>query len=101
MAEETPVKYEVLADKFKKKHNKIKAVLETELVGSCEETRSHGIKLSGDTRPRPGVNMVDLSHRGGKLEFSFGINTAGLTCRHDKDKDKIYPTSSKRWRTKQ
>ncbi|KAK1645940.1 hypothetical protein QYE76_063745 [Lolium multiflorum] len=101
MAESTPVKYEDLADKLKKRHNKVKAVLGTELVGSCGETCLHGIKLNGDTRPQPGVNMVDLRHCGGKLEFSSGINTAGLTCRRDKDKGKIYPTSSKRWRIKQ
>ncbi|KAK1615064.1 hypothetical protein QYE76_020581 [Lolium multiflorum] len=63
-----------------------KAVLETELVGSCEKTRSHGIKLNGDTRPLPDVNMVDLSHRIRKPGFSFGVNMAGLASRHDKDK---------------
>ncbi|KAK1646387.1 hypothetical protein QYE76_064192 [Lolium multiflorum] len=68
MAESTPVKYEDLADKLKKKHNKVKAVLGTELVGSCEKTRSHGIKLNGDTRlaSRHDKDKAESSHSRGK-----------------------------------
>jgi hypothetical protein len=38
-----------------------------------------------DTRPFPGVNMVDLSHSICEPEFSFGVNMAGLASRHGKD----------------
>ncbi|KAK1660360.1 hypothetical protein QYE76_048519 [Lolium multiflorum] len=95
MAEETPVKYEDLADKLKKKHNKVKAVLGTELVGSCEKTRSHGIKLNGDTRPLPGVNTVDLSHSIREPGFSFDANMAGFVIRHDADKAESSHTRGK------
>ncbi|KAK1662329.1 hypothetical protein QYE76_050488 [Lolium multiflorum] len=38
-----------------------------------------------DTRPFPGVNMVDLSHSLREPGFSFGVNMAGLASRHGKD----------------
>ncbi|KAK1648840.1 hypothetical protein QYE76_066645 [Lolium multiflorum] len=86
MAESTPVKYEDLADKFKKRHNKAKAVLGTKLVDSCGKTRSHRIKLNGDTRPLPGVSTVDLSHSIREPGFSFDANMAGFVIRRDADK---------------
>ena len=85
MAESTPVKYEDLTDDLKKKHDEIEAVLEVELIGSFEKTRSHDVKLYGNARPWPGVNMVDLSHSIREPEFSFGINMVGLASRHGKD----------------
>ncbi|KAK1683549.1 hypothetical protein QYE76_044397 [Lolium multiflorum] len=96
MAESTPVKHEGLADDLKRKHNKAKAALETELVGSCGKTRSHGIKLDGDTRPLPGVHAVDLSHSIREPGFSFDANMAGFVIRHDADKRKAATLVAKR-----
>ncbi|KAK1632387.1 hypothetical protein QYE76_006702 [Lolium multiflorum] len=70
MAESTPVKYEDLADKLKKKHDKIKAVLETELIDSFHGTRSHGIS----------TNVVELGYRPGE-----GSDEGG--CSHNKDEE--------------
>ncbi|KAK1606476.1 hypothetical protein QYE76_030149 [Lolium multiflorum] len=95
MAESIPVKYEDLADKLQKKHDKVKAVLGTELVGSCEKIRSHGIKLNGDTRPLPGVNTIDLSHSIREPGFSFDANMAGFVIRHDADKAESSHTRGK------
>ncbi|KAK1692699.1 hypothetical protein QYE76_009396 [Lolium multiflorum] len=86
MAESTPVKHEGLADDLKRKHNKAKAALETELIGSYGKTRSHGIRLDGDTRPLPGDDTVDLSHSIREPGFSFDANMAGFVIRHDADK---------------
>ncbi|KAK1661657.1 hypothetical protein QYE76_049816 [Lolium multiflorum] len=85
MAESTPVKYEDLADKLSKRHNKVKAE-NSHSIGSCGKTRSRGIKLDGDTRPLPDVNTVDLSHSIREPGFSFDANMAGFVIRHDADK---------------
>ncbi|KAK1573789.1 hypothetical protein QYE76_018241 [Lolium multiflorum] len=50
MAEE-PVKYEDLPPEHKKKYDDLKAILEADLIGAFEKTRSHGIKFKG-TCPR-------------------------------------------------
>ncbi|KAK1664861.1 hypothetical protein QYE76_053020 [Lolium multiflorum] len=61
MAEEQ-ITYKDLPADHKKKCDELKAICEAELIGSFEKTRSHGIKLEGNTRPLRGDNMVDLSH---------------------------------------
>nr|XP_051190117.1 uncharacterized protein LOC127303421 [Lolium perenne] len=86
MAEETPVTYEELTGEPTKKHNKAKAVIGTELIGSYGKTRSHGIRLDGDTRPLPGDDTVDLSHSIREPGFSFDANMAGFVIRHGADK---------------
>ncbi|KAK1667434.1 hypothetical protein QYE76_055593 [Lolium multiflorum] len=46
MAEE-PVKYEDLPPEHKKKYDDLKTILEANLIGAFEKTRSHGIKFKG------------------------------------------------------
>ncbi|KAK1646117.1 hypothetical protein QYE76_063922 [Lolium multiflorum] len=43
-----PIKYEDLAE-HKKKYDELKAILETDLIGSFEKTRSHDIRFKGFT----------------------------------------------------
>ncbi|KAK1649019.1 hypothetical protein QYE76_066824 [Lolium multiflorum] len=70
----------------KKKCDELKAIWEAELIGSFETTRSHNIKLKGNTRPSHGVNTVDLNHSIREPGFSFSVNMAGLVNRHSADK---------------
>ncbi|KAK1606298.1 hypothetical protein QYE76_029971 [Lolium multiflorum] len=59
MAEE-PVKYEDLPPEHKKKYDDLKAILEADLIGAFEKTRSHGIKFKGlvNTLERVALNVV-------------------------------------------
>ncbi|KAK1681481.1 hypothetical protein QYE76_042329 [Lolium multiflorum] len=77
MADE-PVTYADLPEEHKKKYDELKAIVEAELIGPFEKTRSHGIKVKGGTRSSPGVNMVDLSHSIREPWFSLGVNMAGF-----------------------
>ncbi|KAK1697522.1 hypothetical protein QYE76_014219 [Lolium multiflorum] len=59
MAEE-PVKYEDLPPEHKKKYDDLKAILEADLIGAFEKTRSHGIKFKG-FQPEGALDGLDLS----------------------------------------
>ncbi|KAK1665110.1 hypothetical protein QYE76_053269 [Lolium multiflorum] len=63
MAEEQ-ITYKDLPAEHNKKYDELKAICEAELIGSFETTRSHNIKLKGDTRSSHGVNTS--SHSRGK-----------------------------------
>ncbi|KAK1615485.1 hypothetical protein QYE76_021002 [Lolium multiflorum] len=69
-----------------KKYDELKAIREAELIGSFETTRSHNIKLKGNTCPSHGVNTVDLSHSIREPGFSFNVNMARLVNCHSADK---------------
>ncbi|KAK1686874.1 hypothetical protein QYE76_047722 [Lolium multiflorum] len=60
MAEGTPVMYEDLTEELKKKHDEVKAILEADLIGSFQRTRSHGIRWKGFS-PEGALDGVDLS----------------------------------------
>ncbi|KAK1646641.1 hypothetical protein QYE76_064446 [Lolium multiflorum] len=55
-----PVKYEDLPPGHKKKYDDLKAILEAELIGAFEKTRSHGIKFKG-FQPEGALDGLDLS----------------------------------------
>ncbi|KAK1661018.1 hypothetical protein QYE76_049177 [Lolium multiflorum] len=59
MAEE-PVKYEDLPPEHKKRYDELKAILEADLIGAFEKTRSHGIKFKG-FQPEGALDGLDLS----------------------------------------
>ncbi|KAK1647976.1 hypothetical protein QYE76_065781 [Lolium multiflorum] len=59
MAEE-PIKYEDLPAEHKKKYDDLKAILEADLIGAFERTRSHGIKFKG-FQPEGALEGLDLS----------------------------------------
>ncbi|KAK1607179.1 hypothetical protein QYE76_030852 [Lolium multiflorum] len=59
MAEEQ-ITYEDLPPDHKKKYDELKAIVEAELIGSFEKTRSHGIRFKGFT-PQGVLEGVDLS----------------------------------------
>ncbi|KAK1645268.1 hypothetical protein QYE76_063073 [Lolium multiflorum] len=59
MAEE-PITYEGLPTEHKKKYDDLKAILEAELIGSFEKTRSHGVRFKGFA-PQGVLEGVDLS----------------------------------------
>ncbi|KAK1629811.1 hypothetical protein QYE76_004126 [Lolium multiflorum] len=59
MAEEQ-ITYEDLPADHKKKYDDLKAIIEAELIGSFEKTRSHGIRFKGFT-PQGVLEGVDLS----------------------------------------
>ncbi|KAK1605097.1 hypothetical protein QYE76_028770 [Lolium multiflorum] len=60
MAEGTPVTYEDLTEELKKKYDEVKAILEADLIGSFQRTRSHGIRWKGFS-PEGALDGVDLS----------------------------------------
>ncbi|KAK1598822.1 hypothetical protein QYE76_017053 [Lolium multiflorum] len=60
MAEGTPVTYEDLTEELKKKCDEVKAILEANLIGSFQRTRSHGIRWKGFS-PEGALDGVDLS----------------------------------------
>ncbi|KAK1668719.1 hypothetical protein QYE76_056878 [Lolium multiflorum] len=59
MAEEK-ITYEDLPPDHKKKYDELKAIVEAELIGSFEKTRSHGIRFKGFT-PQGVLDGLDLS----------------------------------------
>ena len=59
MADE-PVTYEDLPEEHKKKYDEIKAVFESDLIGSIAKTRSRGIRWKGFS-PEGALDEVDLS----------------------------------------
>ncbi|KAK1618445.1 hypothetical protein QYE76_023962 [Lolium multiflorum] len=59
MAEEQ-ITYEDLPPDHKKKYDELKAIVEAELIGSFEKTRSHGIGFKGFT-PQGVLDGLDLS----------------------------------------
>src|SRR5215218_1509655 len=59
MAEEQ-ITYEDLPPDHKKKYDELKAIVEAELIGSFEKTRSHGIRFKGFT-PEGVLAGLDLS----------------------------------------
>ncbi|KAK1629509.1 hypothetical protein QYE76_003824 [Lolium multiflorum] len=59
MAEEQ-ITYEDLPAEHKKKYDELKAIVEVELIGSFEKTRSHGIRFKGFT-PQGVLEGLDLS----------------------------------------
>ncbi|KAK1694092.1 hypothetical protein QYE76_010789 [Lolium multiflorum] len=59
MAEEQ-ITYEDLPAEHKKKYDELKAIVEAELIGSFEKTRSHGIRFKGFT-PQGVLEGLDLS----------------------------------------
>jgi hypothetical protein len=60
MSKGGPVTYEELTPEHKQKFDEIKALFETDLIGSFERTRHHGIKWKGFS-PKGALNGVDLS----------------------------------------
>ncbi|KAK1667528.1 hypothetical protein QYE76_055687 [Lolium multiflorum] len=54
------VKYEDLSPEHKKKYDDLKAILEAELIGAFEKTRSHGIKFKG-FQPEGALDGLHLS----------------------------------------
>ena len=60
MAEGTPVTYEDLTEELKKKYDEVKAILEADLIGSFQRTRSHGIRWKGFSA-EGALDEVDLS----------------------------------------
>ncbi|KAK1627022.1 hypothetical protein QYE76_001337 [Lolium multiflorum] len=83
---EEQITYKDLPAEHKKKYDELKAICEAEFIGSFETTRSHSIKLKGDTRLSHGVNTVDLSHSIREPGFSFSVNMARLVNCHSADK---------------
>ncbi|KAK1683694.1 hypothetical protein QYE76_044542 [Lolium multiflorum] len=59
MAEEQ-ITYEDLPAEHKKKYDELKAIVDAELIGSFEKTRSHGIRFKGFT-PQGVLEGLDLS----------------------------------------
>ncbi|KAK1680552.1 hypothetical protein QYE76_041400 [Lolium multiflorum] len=59
MAEEQ-ITYEDLPAEHKKKYDELKAIVDAELIGSFEKTRSHGIRFKGFT-PQGVLDGLDLS----------------------------------------
>ncbi|KAK1678484.1 hypothetical protein QYE76_039332 [Lolium multiflorum] len=59
MAEE-PITYKDLPTEHKKKYDDLKAILEAELIGSFEKTRSHGVRFKGFA-PQGILDGLDLS----------------------------------------
>ncbi|KAK1699169.1 hypothetical protein QYE76_015866 [Lolium multiflorum] len=59
MAEEQ-ITYEDLPAEHKRKYDELKAIVEAELIGSFEKTRSHGIRFKGFT-PQGVLDGLDLS----------------------------------------
>ncbi|KAK1660392.1 hypothetical protein QYE76_048551 [Lolium multiflorum] len=59
MAEEQ-ITYEDLPAEHKRKYDELKAIVEAELIGSFEKTRSHGIRFKGFT-PQGVLEGLDLS----------------------------------------
>ncbi|KAK1627434.1 hypothetical protein QYE76_001749 [Lolium multiflorum] len=57
---EYPVTYEDLTEELKKKYDEVKAILETDLIGSFQRTRSHGIRWKGFS-PEGALDGVDMS----------------------------------------
>ncbi|KAK1681144.1 hypothetical protein QYE76_041992 [Lolium multiflorum] len=55
-----PIKYEDLPAEHQKKYDELKAIIEAELIGSFEKTRSHGIRFKGFT-PQGALEGFDLS----------------------------------------
>ncbi|KAK1649060.1 hypothetical protein QYE76_066865 [Lolium multiflorum] len=55
-----PVKYEDLPPEHKKRYDELKAILEANLIGAFEKTRSHGIKFKG-FQPEGALDGLDLS----------------------------------------
>ncbi|KAK1632555.1 hypothetical protein QYE76_006870 [Lolium multiflorum] len=55
-----PVKYEDLPPEHKKRYDELKAILEADLIGAFEKTRSHGIKFKG-FQPEGALDGLDLS----------------------------------------
>ena len=54
-----PVTYEELSPEHKKKYDEIKALLESDLIGSFERTRNHSIRWKGFS-PEGALDNVDL-----------------------------------------
>ncbi|KAK1616779.1 hypothetical protein QYE76_022296 [Lolium multiflorum] len=54
------ITYEDLPAEHKKKYDELKAIVEAELIGSFEKTRSHGIRFKGFT-PQGVLEGLDLS----------------------------------------
>ncbi|KAK1607681.1 hypothetical protein QYE76_031354 [Lolium multiflorum] len=57
---EKPITYEDLPTEHKKKYDDLKAILEAELIGSFEKTRSHGVRFKGFA-PQGILDGLDLS----------------------------------------
>ncbi|KAK1680359.1 hypothetical protein QYE76_041207 [Lolium multiflorum] len=55
-----PVKYEDLPPEHKKRYDELKVILEADLIGAFEKTRSHGIKFKG-FQPEGALDGLDLS----------------------------------------
>ncbi|KAK1649368.1 hypothetical protein QYE76_067173 [Lolium multiflorum] len=57
---EKPITYEDLPTEHKKKYDDLKVILEAELIGSFEKTRSHGVRFKGFA-PQGILDGLDLS----------------------------------------
>ena len=55
-----PITYEELPPEHKQKYDEVKALLESDLIGSFERTRNHGIRWKGFS-PEGTLDNVDLS----------------------------------------
>jgi hypothetical protein len=60
MVREDPIMYEELPAEHKQKYNKIKALLEADLIGSFKKTHHHGVRWKGFS-PEGALDDVDLS----------------------------------------
>ncbi|KAK1663051.1 hypothetical protein QYE76_051210 [Lolium multiflorum] len=88
MAEGTPVTYEDLTEELKKKYDEVKAILEADLIGSFQRTRSHGIRWKGFSLKRsmewtchplknaPGWRQqVQMAIEQGRLKYAMKVDT--------------------------
>ncbi|KAK1594300.1 hypothetical protein QYE76_017694 [Lolium multiflorum] len=82
MAEGTPVTYEDLTEELKKKYDEVKAVLEADLIGSFQRTRSHGIRWKGFS-PEGALDGVDLSTPSKNAPEIMRHRTSVRTCSRD------------------
>ncbi|XP_051191609.1 uncharacterized protein [Lolium perenne] len=57
---ETPITYEELPEEHKKKYDEIKAAFESDLIGSFERARKHGVRWKGFS-PEGVLDEIDLS----------------------------------------
>jgi hypothetical protein len=60
MARDDPITYEELSTEYKQRYDKIKAQFETDLIGSFERTRNHGVRWRRFS-PEGALDGVDLS----------------------------------------
>jgi hypothetical protein len=63
MSKGDPVMYKELTPKHNQKFDEIKALFVSDLIGSFERTRHHGIKWKGSLPKALSMEWIYLSHR--------------------------------------